>query len=109
MAHRDPYRVDGRSPGDEWIRGSPLPSTPRPLDPRQERCAAIRGYLFRGSRSPPGDVSVKRYDVVDREGRLDAILTLPPNEAVVGLGPSSVYVLETSELDLQRLRRHAWA
>lgn len=51
---------------------------------------------------------MNRYDVVDREGRLDAILILPPNEAVVGFGRSSVYVVETSELDLQRLRRHPW-
>jgi len=49
-----------------------------------------------------------RYDLLNREGALEAVLVLPANEAIVGFGRNSVYLVETDEFDLQTLRRHPW-
>jgi len=59
-------------------------------------------------RTPELGVPENRYDLVNREGRLEAILSLPANEAIAGFGPSSIYVIETDAFELQTLRRHAW-
>ncbi len=59
-------------------------------------------------RAPDLRVLENRYDLVDREGRLEATLILPANEAIVGFGRNSVYLVETDEFDLQTLRRHPW-
>jgi hypothetical protein len=50
----------------------------------------------------------RRYDIVDRAGRLSAILNLEPNELLIGFGARSVYVLATDEDGVQTLRRHDW-
>lgn len=49
-----------------------------------------------------------RYDLIDRRGVLLGVLELRPGEGIVGFGPESVYVVETTEDGLQKLRRHAW-
>ncbi len=59
-------------------------------------------------RTPELRVQENRYDLINREGTLEAVLSLPANEAIVGFGPSSVYVVETDEVELQTLRRHPW-
>jgi hypothetical protein len=60
-------------------------------------------------RRTPGTVSsAARYDIVDRRGTLAATLTLPANEAVVGFGEKSIYIVATDDVGLQTLRRHPW-
>jgi hypothetical protein len=60
-------------------------------------------------RRTPGTVpDAARYDIVDRRGILAATLTLPANEAVVGFGEKSIYVVATDDVGLQTLRRHPW-
>lgn len=48
------------------------------------------------------------YDIVDREARLVARLTLPARARVVAFGARSVYVVERDEDDIERVRRHPW-
>lgn len=50
----------------------------------------------------------RRYDVIDRRGRLAATLTLPADAFVLGLGRNAVYTVVTDEWGLQTLRRHPW-
>lgn len=45
------------------------------------------------------------YDIVNREGRVERRLRLPPNQAVVGFGEHSVYVITTNGA-MQQLSRH---
>lgn len=59
-------------------------------------------------RTPDLRVMDNRYDLVNREGALEAVLVLPANEAIVGFGRNSVYLVETDGFDLQTLRRHPW-
>jgi hypothetical protein len=57
----------------------------------------------------PGQVtSETRYDVFDRNGRRSAVLRLPANEAIVGVGPDHLYIISADGLDLQHLRRQGW-
>jgi hypothetical protein len=60
-------------------------------------------------RRTPGTVSSSaRYDIIDRRGTLVSTLTLPANEAVVGFGEKSIYIVATDDVGLQTLRRHPW-
>jgi hypothetical protein len=59
-------------------------------------------------RTPTVSEADSRYDIVDRNGRLFRTLLLPANEAIIGFGNESVYVVTIDEFGLQRLRRHAW-
>jgi hypothetical protein len=60
-------------------------------------------------RRTPGSASnAARYDIVDRRGRLSATLALPVNEAVVGFGEESIWIVATDAVGLQTLRRHPW-
>jgi hypothetical protein len=68
--------------------------------------------------SPDGLLVLKRlgsaserdthYDVIDRTGVRRSQLVLRPNEHIVGFGATSVYVIETDDDGIQRLRRHPW-
>ena len=60
------------------------------------------------TRMPTPESASPRYDLVDRSGRLVGVLVLDPNQALIGFGVESVYVLSTDEVDLQTLTRHAW-
>lgn len=100
--------------GIEWPEE--LPPFPPPLGqartgmsaPRTPVLFATPGGRVLIRRTPSLDRMESRYDLVDRRGRLAAVLRLPLNEAVVGFGRSHVFVVETDPLDLQRLRRHPW-
>jgi hypothetical protein len=60
------------------------------------------------ARTPTAERFDSRYDIVDRAGRLVATLALPVNERIVAVGKRGVYVVETTELGLQYVRRHPW-
>lgn len=59
-------------------------------------------------RAPSARSPEPRYDVIDRQGRLSAVIRLPADQAIVGFGPGSVYTVAVEEFDLQKLRRHPW-
>jgi len=58
-------------------------------------------------RTPSPD-SERRVDIVDRTGRLERVLSIPPDEHLLGFGPGSIYILSGNELGLQKMREHAW-
>lgn len=60
------------------------------------------------ARTPTATAPVQRYDLVDRQGRLSAVLQLPAGERIVGFGQQSVFVVATDQDGIQRLRRHPW-
>jgi len=129
----EPYRVDWRRPDGTWIRGSPLPHPPDPLDRadrerlgQNSRYEGINwpehwppsagGYQLLPSldgsvlirRSRPTRETVVRYDVVDRNGNLEVQLQLPLNQHILGFGRETVYSVARDEFDLQYVRRHRW-
>jgi hypothetical protein len=59
-------------------------------------------------RTPTAAYPGTRYDVIDRRGVLTLQVVLRENEHIVGFGRRSVYVVETDDDGIQRLRRHAW-
>jgi hypothetical protein len=59
-------------------------------------------------RTPTQSLGKNRYDVVDRRGDLAAVIFLDENQAFIGRGESSVYVVETDEVGLQTLLRIPW-
>lgn len=157
VVRADPYRVDWLTADGRRIHGDPLPFTPQPLDDA-ERCAAARGWPFRGLEedcepadiayqdwpdhlapfipvtrrgrsgrqtpasfaAPDGNLLIRRlptretmtretrYDIIDRQGKLAGVISLPAEEAIVGTGARYVYVIRTDEFDVQWLRRHPW-
>lgn len=56
----------------------------------------------------PVAAQTNRWDFIDREGMLAAVLTLPASEHVVGFGIGSVYVTVTDAVGLKTLQRHPW-
>lgn len=59
-------------------------------------------------RTPLASSPSNRYDVIDRFGTLPMVLVLPANEAIIGFGAGSIYVITTDQNDLQWIRRHPW-
>lgn len=59
-------------------------------------------------RAPSTTSPESRYDLVDRHADLVGTLTIPFEEAIVGFGTRSVYIVGTDEFGLQILRRHPW-
>jgi hypothetical protein len=48
------------------------------------------------------------YDIVNRQGGLDAQLVIPANERIISFGPKSVFIVEEDGDGETWLRRHAW-
>jgi hypothetical protein len=59
-------------------------------------------------RTPTADNPDVRYDIVDRQGRLDRQLLLGSNQRIVAFGKKSVYVVVSDDDDLERMQRHPW-
>ena len=57
-------------------------------------------------RTPTAQVPETIYDVVDRNGKVAARLTMSPNEAIAGIGRTMLYSLVTDDDGVQHLRRH---
>lgn len=74
---------------------------------RRNLLATPEGHLL-VHRASTADHPGNRYDVIDRSGRLRAVLRLPANVAVLGFGDQAIYTVLTGEFDLQVLRRHRW-
>ncbi|MDE2876000.1 MAG: hypothetical protein OXU69_15800 [Gemmatimonadota bacterium] len=60
------------------------------------------------TRTPTLEAPENRYDVIDRSGTLRGVFRLPVNRTIVGIGPSSLYVVTRNEVDLQTMSRHVW-
>lgn len=48
------------------------------------------------------------YDVIDRQGKRTATVSVPLGEFIIGFGAKSVYTLKTDESGVQRVQRHVW-
>jgi len=48
------------------------------------------------------------YDVVDRQGKRVASVSVPLGQFVIGFGVKRVYTVKVDETGVQRLQRHAW-
>lgn len=132
----DPYRVDWRSADGRWTRGSPLPFREIRVTDAEKEAYLVRRPGFRRATGwpevlPPVDAPTSlfatpdgwlvirrlasasqpetRYDLVDRTGVRRSQLVLGTNEHILGFGASSVYVIETDDDGIQRLRRHPYS
>ena len=132
----DPYRVEWRSPDGQWTRGPLIPTPSIRLNERERRAYAQRNSWARNAtdwpetlppfdtptalystpdgwlvikRLPAADDNDQRYDLVDKSGVRRAQLALRPNETIIGFGAASVYVIETDDDGIQRLRRHPYS
>lgn len=59
-------------------------------------------------RTPNAEHPEVRYDIIDRQGRLERQLLLDRNQRIFAFGKSSVYVVVTDDNDLERIQRHPW-
>jgi hypothetical protein len=132
----DPYRVDWRSPEGRWVTGAPIPTPSIRMTDRERQAYAQRNSWARNATDwpevlPPFDTPTslfstpdgwlvikrlaaagatgQRYDLVDKSGVRRGSLALRPNEAIIGFGAASVYVIETDDDGIQRLRRHLYS
>ncbi|HEY5544506.1 MAG TPA: hypothetical protein VIK50_00485 [Gemmatimonadaceae bacterium] len=131
-----PYRVDWRSPDGRWTSGAPIPVRPIRMNESERKFYSDRNSWSRNATdwpellppfdtptslfaTPDGWLVVKRlssvgapetrYDLIDKTGVRRSQLVLRPNEHVLGFGVASVYVVETDDDGIQRLRRHPYA
>jgi hypothetical protein len=123
-----PQRIDDR---EKCLAIRMLDHTPQPCDPGAVGAPeTLPPFLWVSSRAmvgwqtntllatPDGKLLIRRtpsaaspgnrYDLVDRRSELVGTLTLPENEAVIGFGATSVYILAMDEWGLETLRRHPW-
>jgi hypothetical protein len=105
IARNPGYFGRGRSPDD--VSGWPAVVPPFIAYTTSAVVPTNDGRLFvRRTRSAGHEET--RYLVIDRQGRLEGEVTLPTNQHVVGFGTRTVYVVETDDDDIQRIRRHPW-
>jgi hypothetical protein len=83
------------------------PTTLPPIRPSGVLVESSDGRLL-VPRQPSADHPETTYDIVNRRGQLDAELTLPPSERIIGFGRTSVYVVAVDDDGIERLRRHPW-
>jgi hypothetical protein len=135
VARIDPYRVDWRAPDGRWALGRPLPFRAARTTDAERAAYLARKPGFRNATdwpdevppfeapvtllaSPEGHLLIKRlptraeaatrYDVIDRTGGRRAQILLAANQRILGVGASSVYVIETDNDGIQRVSRHPW-
>lgn len=112
-------RVDARQ--KKWMmdaieaRGGNAPPSPDTLGEWPEFMPPFRGGLLA---SPDGrllvplsgsaDAPEPRYLVVNRSGRISALLVLAAGERLLGIGQRHVVIMTTDGDGAQRLRRHPW-
>jgi hypothetical protein len=136
VARLEPYRVDWRSPDGAWMKGPAIRTPAVRMNARERQAYTKRNAWARYITDwpellPPFDVPTAlfstpdgwlvikrlssaaendhRYDLVDKSGVRRGQLSLRPNEAIIGFGVASVYVIETDDDGIQRLRRHPYA
>lgn len=83
------------------------PATLPPYTAASPLTASLDGRLL-VMRQRSADHPETRYDVVNRRGILEVVITMPENERILGFGARSVYVVVTDEDGIQRVRRHPW-
>ncbi len=59
-------------------------------------------------RTPTADRPSRRYDIVGRDGRVEAQLRLDQTRRVIGFGVRHVYVIDIDDNGLEHLSRLAW-
>lgn len=86
------------------------PKTVPPFQRRRDRPVLIPspdGSLLI-ARIPVSKSPGNRYDVVNRQGRLAAVIEMPPNEWIIGAGRAHVYTIEQDEVGLETVQRRPW-
>lgn len=81
---------------------SPIPTAPEPTILLDES-----GQLVVARALPEGGAA-QHYDVVARDGRLRAVVSVGTNRMIAGFGRRGVYVVEHTEDGLRTLTRHSW-
>jgi hypothetical protein len=94
----DPGFVPGDYPN--W------PETLPPFD--QNALVATTDQRLLLARLRKASDSDNEYYLINRQGRLDAVLMLKSNERIVATGVRSVYVTRRDDDDILRLQRHPW-
>jgi hypothetical protein len=135
LVRLEPYRVDWRSPDGRWTLGAPIPVRQVRMNDDERKAYAARNPWSRAATDwpeflPPFDTPTSlfatadgwlvikrlssagepetRYDLVDKSGVRRSQLILQRNEHILGFGAASVYVIETDDDGIQRLRRHPY-
>lgn len=135
VARLEPYRVDWRSPDGRWTLGAPIPVGSIRMSERERKAYSDRNTWSRNAtdwpevlppfdsptslfstpdgwlvikRLPSASVPETRYDLIDKTGVRRSQLVLRSNEHILGFGAASVYVIETDDDGIQRLRRHPY-
>lgn len=101
----DPGWCDQADAFPAWPRVLPALAHPWPPHPILLAMPDGRLAVRRTTRARSPETS---YDIVDRTGRLVAVLAIPARDRLLAFSTRSVYVLETDEDGVQRLRRHPW-
>ena len=131
----EPYRVDWRSPEGRWTSGAPIPVRSIRMNEGERKAYSDRYPWSRNATDwpeflPPFDTPTSlfatadgwlvikrlssasepetRYDLIDKSGVRRSQLILQRNEHILGFGAASVYVIETDDDGIQRLRRHSY-
>jgi hypothetical protein len=135
VARLEPYRVDWRSPEGRWTSGRAIPMREIRMDAQERKAYIQRRTGYRDATdwpetlppfdtptsmlgTPDGWLAIRRlpsavetdtrYDLIDRTGIRRGQLVLKRNEHILGFGAASVYVIETDNDGIQRLRRHPY-
>ncbi len=134
----DPYRVDWVPPSGAVKLGKPFNVPSVPVTSREKLAfMELRGRLggpegipdwpshvpaidvtYPIVEAPSGelliprvqsaDIAARRYDVVDRQGRLVRQIVLPMRGYLIGSGKKSLYSVALDQDDLNFLQRHPW-
>jgi len=99
LAAQEPKPADG-----EWPRTIP----PIGHDNRFTAQGDLAGQVI-VHRSTGVDDRLRRYDVIDRAGRIVRQVTMPRDHRLVGFGRGTAYVVVTDDDGLQRIQRHPWS
>jgi len=95
--------TDPRPLDDDWPRTMP----PVGHDGRFTALADLAGRVI-VHRSASASDTTRRYDVVDRTGRIIRQVTMPRSHRLIGFGRGTAYVMVADEDGLQRIQRHPW-
>jgi hypothetical protein len=99
--------AEGREPRDPstmvyWPDAVPTLVTGPALRPSPEGNLVV-------ARAPSAARAGTRYDIIDRNSKLVAELTLTENEKLLGFGINSILIQEIDDNGIAWIRRHPWA
>lgn len=100
------HYAPGRPPRDpDTISG--WPETVPAIRNATEQRLTLDGHLL-VERVPTVAAPGRRYDVVDRTGRVVRRIALPSSQRIVGFGKQAVFVVSTDGDGIETLSKHPW-